>query len=163
MSLSQSFNTNASGRAATALPSPHALGLELLELTMRKQNGDAAHHDLNERAIGLIENGASLTVTDATHHRTPLMWASIYCRHRIIRAILDKEPDILQRDNAGKTALDLARQFKKKPAIELLEIAETKRRDRVLEEARDVATRQVTVIRKPLSLKKKPHGRNGQQ
>ena len=162
MSLAQSFN-KASGSAATALLPPHELGLQLLELTMRSQNGASENRDLNERAINLIADGASLTVTDKKHQRTPLMWASIYCRHRIISAILEKNPNVLHRDGENKTALELARQFKNKPAIELLEKAEAAYRKKVLEEAKDVATKRATVIRKPLSFKKKPQGQDGQK
>lgn len=160
MSLAQSFN-----KAAAAGPSAHERGLQLLELTMRKQNGDSANRDVNERAIELIAAGASLSVTDGEHKRTPLMWATVYCRHRIISAILAKDPDIVlrHRDKDNKTPLALAREKKQKPAIELLEKAEAAYRTKILEEAKDVATKRTTVIRKPLSFKKKPQGQDGQK
>lgn len=162
MSLAGQFNTAASAQAS---PSPYSLGLELLALTQRKQDGASGNHTINDDAIALVEKGASLTVTDAKHGRTPLMWASIYCRHKIIRAILSRNPNILAQDNDGKTALDLARKFKKKPAIELLEAAEVQRRAQVMQEAKDVTTKRETKIFKPLHLKKRGgqgQGQNGQ-
>lgn len=163
MSLAQSFN-NAAGSAATAQQSPHALGLTLLELTMRRKDGDSANRDINERAAELIDQGASLSITDTEHKRTPLMWASYQCRPRIISAILNKNIDVvLMRDKDNKTALELAREKKQKPAIELLEKAEAVYRAKILEEAKDVATKRTTVIRKPLSFKKKPQGQDGQK
>jgi len=160
MSLTTHFNATA---RAEATPTAQEMGQQLLALVQRRRDGAPGNHDLNERAIELVAKGASLTVTDPEHGRTPLMWASVHCRHRIIRAILAREPDILQRDKDQKTALDLARQYKEKPAIELLEEAETKRRAKVMAEAKNVTTARATAIRKPLRIKKKPQGRDGQK
>jgi predicted kinase len=88
------------------------------------------------------------------------MWASIYCRHRIIRAILARDPDILCRDYNNKTALELAQQYKSRPAVVLLEEAEEKCRAKVMEEAKDVSTRRETLIRKPLRLKNNAQGQD---
>ncbi|HEX2753266.1 MAG TPA: ankyrin repeat domain-containing protein [Alphaproteobacteria bacterium] len=160
MSIKDPFNA-----AAQAETIPKALGQQLLVLVQRKQDGAPGNHDLNERAIALVDQGASLTVTDPEHGRTPLMWASIYCRHRIIRAILARDPDILCRDKDNKTALELAQKYKSRPAVVLLEEAEEKRRAKVMEEAQDVSTRRETLIRKPLRLKNKAQGqdRGGQK
>lgn len=162
MSLAGQFNAAAK---VEAIPSAYSLGMELLALTQRKQDGASGNHTINDDATALVDKGADLTVTDAQHGRTPLMWASIYCRHKIIRAILSKNPDILAQDNDGKTALELARKFKKKPAIELLEAAETQRRVQVIQEAKDVTTKRETKVFKPLNIKKRGgqgQGQNGQ-
>lgn len=160
MSLAADFNA---ATKAQTLPTAQELGHQLLALVQRPRDGATGNSTLHDRAFALIDQGASLTVTDPEYGRSPLMWASIHCRHRLIRAILAREPDILQRDKEDKTALELARQFKNKPAIELLEEAEMKRRAKVVEEATNIATERVTVIRKPLSVKKKPQGMDGQQ
>jgi hypothetical protein len=160
MSITAHFNTKAKGPAR---PTPQSMGLELLALVQRKRDGSSENLTLNERAIALVEQGASLTVSDPEHGRTPLMWATIHCRPRIISAILAQAPDLLQRDKAQKTALDLARQFKSKPAIELLEEAEKQYRAKILEETKNVATRRATAIRKPLNIKRKPRGTEGQE
>lgn len=159
MSLVGQFNVAAK---AGTIPTAQSLGMELLELVQRKRDGASDNRNINEDAIALIKKRASLTVTDSQHGRNALMWASALCRHKIISAILEKNPDILAQDNDGKTALDLARQFKQKPAIELLEKAETQRRTLVLEEAKDVATKRETKVFKPLSFKKQGQGHNGQ-
>lgn len=162
MSLMDHFNNQAN---AETPPSPYSLGLELLELVQRKKDGASANRNINEDAIDLIERGAALGVKDLQHGRDVLMWASINFRQKILHAILDRNPDILAQDNDGKTALDLARQFKQKPAIELLEGAEIQRRIQVMREAKDVTTKRETKVFKPLHLKKRSgqgQGQNGQ-
>jgi len=159
MSMAQNFNTAAA--APVALQSSQTLGQELLALTMRKRDGASENRDLIERAIEMVDHNADLTVTDNEQERNALMWASYFCRARIVEAILKKAPEsILQQDKDGKTALDLAREKKQKPAIALLEKASADYKQKILEEAEDIATKRDTVVRKPLRFKKRDQGRD---
>ena len=147
MALVQTFNT-ASQNAATADTA------ELLEILQRKRDGSSENRGLNERAIELIQQGASLSATDKEHQRTPLMWASINCRAKVLDEIIPRTHNPLVTDKQGKTALDYAREYKHKPAIERLEDAEKTYRQRLLAEAQDVTTKRATKILKTLTFKK---------
>jgi hypothetical protein len=82
------------------------------------------------------------------------MWASIHCRAKVLDEIIPRTQNPLVTDIQGKTALDYARQYKQKPAIERLEVAEKAYRQRLLAETQDVTTKRATKIMKTLAFKK---------
>jgi len=157
MAMADAFNTAAHASVGVTTAT---LSAELLEILQRKRDGNSDNLGLNERAIELIQQGASLTATDDTHKRTALMWASIHCRAKVLDEILPRTKNPLVTDADGKTALDHAREHKHKPAIERLEKAESAYRQRLLAEAQDVTTKRDTKIMRTLVLKKTV-GQNG--
>lgn len=147
MALAQAFNTASQNTTA-------ADAAELLMLLQRKCDGSSQNLGLYERAIELIKNGASLSVTDAEHGRTPLMWASFHCRAKVLDEILPRTDNPMVTDKEGKTALDHARKRKHQPAIERLEKAEGQYRQRLLAELQDVSTKRDTKVMKTLVFKR---------
>ena len=98
---------------------PQDLGLKLLQLVQTKRDGASGNFDLADRCRRLLEDGASLAVTDA-NGMTPLMHAAIHFRTKIFNDLLQYGANVSITDNQGMTALDHAVKHKQKPAIAIL-------------------------------------------
>jgi ankyrin repeat protein len=70
-------------------------------------------------AIALAKEGAGIEIADSLG-RTPLMEAARDGQTELITALLDAGANPLAKDNAGKTALDLAVKWNETEAAEIL-------------------------------------------
>lgn len=162
MNLSQTFNAAASGNLPTfaAPTSADGLGRQLLDLVSRPMDGHAKNLNITEQAQELIRNGADLNMRDSAQARTPLIWATVYCRAKILGAILAQDPDLNARGTDGMTALDHAKKNKNRLALQLLEKAQARQREQLMQELHDMRSRRDFSALKPAKVRKR--GRNGQ-
>ncbi|HCS22735.1 MAG TPA: hypothetical protein DIW20_03210 [Rhodospirillaceae bacterium] len=165
MSLANAFNNAAAGAPFVPLDRK-ALGQELIDLARRPMDGASQNLNINQRAQELLDKGADITVTDAEHGRTALIWAVQSGRLRIVEAILKHEPNLNARGNDGQSAMDIALKNpnKNKQIVDLLRKAQDAARAKLIEELNDMRSRRDFTPLKPLNIQKRPHrrGNNGQ-
>jgi ankyrin repeat protein len=135
--LSNGGNPNAqedNGESVICFAMRYRCDPEILELLI--ENGADIHH-VDKEGVSvfdvavtynnlsiinlLLESGFDVNVPTRKSGFTPLMGAVCYGRIEVVKKLLEKNADIVVRDNHGFSALDYARKMNKKSIFALLQ------------------------------------------